>query len=108
MYNLYHHATMNSQFYGWHHLPVIQVLVDGKTTYEDVKDMLLNVYYSTDHIEDLNTEEYIKAVEVLFKDVKLDEVFDDRLDVVEEAEDWDDYDCYAFFVLETDEVEEDE
>ena len=109
-YTLGHVGTMNSQYFGGNHNPVVQVMVDGTTTYAELKDRLLSICEATDHIEELDVPAYVKAVELMFNLVApedMENLFDSRLDVPYDEE-WDDYDCYAYFVLETNEVNEDE
>lgn len=111
-YNVYHVGTMNSQYFSGNHNPVVQVMVDGRTTYQEVKDELLSIYTATGHIEELDIPAYIKAVELMFQSVlphEMGNVFNASLDYFpEEDGNWDDYDCYAYFVVETVEEEEDE
>ena len=109
-YNMYHVGTMNSQYFAGNSNPVIQILVDGTTTYGELKDRLLSIYDATDHIQDLDVPAYVKQVEMLFSNIeedKMDTLFNPSLDIPYDEE-WDDYDCYAFFALETVEEEEDE
>ncbi len=99
-YNVSHIDTCNSQYFGGHHLPVVQVLVDENTTFQDIKNSLLDIYYSTDHIEDLDVEAYKAAVEELFAnftnlDYSPDFVYE--IGSMDEDEEWD---CYMYFVVE--------
>lgn len=45
-----------------HHEPVISVMINNKTTYSQVFNDLLDLYWSVDHIEDLDIEKYREAV----------------------------------------------
>jgi len=107
-YNVYHVDTCNSQYFTGNHNPVVQIMVDGSTTYEELKDGLLSIYEATDHIEDLDVPAYVKAVELMFQSVlphEMENTFNAGLDIPYDEE-WDDYDCYAYFVVETVEEEE--
>ncbi len=39
-YNIAHIDTCNSQYFGGHNLPVVQVLVDENTPFKDIKEAL--------------------------------------------------------------------
>lgn len=100
MYTLSHIDTCNSQYFSGHHLPVIQVLVDENTTYQDIKLAMLDTYSSIDHIEDIDTDKYVEAVHDLFSNfTSLDYVPDTLYEVgsMEEEEEWD---LYMYFVVE--------
>jgi hypothetical protein len=106
-YKIYHVGTMNSQYFGGNHNPVVQALVTGSTTYEELKEELLSSY-NIDHIEELDTPAYIKAVELMFQSIlphEMENTFNASLEIPYDEE-WDDYDCYAYFVVETVEEEE--
>lgn len=108
-YNLTCMAICNSQYFGGHHLPVVQVLVDEDTTYKDIKDSLLDIYTSTDHIEDLDVEAYKAAVEELFVNFTTLDYVPDSLYYIgsmDDAENNEEWDCYMYFIVE--EVEEEE
>lgn len=115
-YELQYIETCNSSY---HHYSSrqkeLQVYVDGLTTIGQVKDALLNDYYVTDHIEDLDVEGFKSAVEWYFYNVKrtyqskqkeplLDEEFEKivwmpRLGVPETEKEVDDWEVYTFFAL---------
>lgn len=99
-YNISHIDTCNSQYFGGHHLPVVQVLVDENTTYQDIKDSLLNVYLSVDHIETIDIEAYKVAVEDLFANFTTLNYVPDTLYEIGSMDDDEDWDCYMYFVVE--------
>jgi hypothetical protein len=100
-YHLSNVAICNSQYFGGHHLPVVQVLVDENTTYQQVKDSLLDVYSSTDHIEDIDTEAYVQAVEGLFSNFETLDYVPDSFYDIGSFEDNEEHDVYMYFVVET-------
>lgn len=108
MYSLHHIDTCTSDYFSGHHLPVIQVLVDEETTYQNIKDSLLDIYTSTDHIEDLNVEEYKEAVEELFTNFTSLNYVPDTLYNVGTFEEREENDLYMYFVLETIEEEDED
>lgn len=100
MYTLSHIDTCRADYFSGHHLPVVQVLVDENTTYQDIKLALLDTYSSIDHIEDIDTDKYVEAVHDLFSNfTSLDYVPDTLYEVgsMEEQEEWD---LYMYFVVE--------
>ncbi|MFA6201274.1 MAG: hypothetical protein WC679_12810 [Bacteroidales bacterium] len=104
-YDLTNIDLCNSQYFRGHHLPVVQVLVDENTTYKDVKLALLDTYSSIDHLEDIDTEAYVEAVNAFFENfTSLDYVPDSFCDIGS-AEENEEHDVYMYFVIET--VEED-
>lgn len=106
MYTLSHIDTCRADYFSGHHLPVVQVLVDENTTYQDIKLALLDTYTSIDHIEDIDTDKYVEAVHDLFSNfTSLDYVPDTLYEVgsMEEQEEWD---LYMYFVVEGVEDEE--
>lgn len=106
MYTLSHIDTCRADYFSGHHLPVVQVLVDENTTYQDIKLALLDTYNSIDHIEDIDTDKYVEAVHDLFSNfTSLDYVPDSFYEVgsMEEQEEWD---LYMYFVVEGVEDEE--
>lgn len=107
-YFLHHLDTCTGDYFRGYHNDVVQVIVDGSTTYADIKDMLLDVSWSTEHIEDLDDDAYKLAVEVMFGGVKdMTDVFDKSIEVCPEDEDlWEH--CYIFFGLDTEEEDEDD
>lgn len=118
-YSLSHIDTCSSDYFSGHHLPVAQVLVDENSTYQNIKDGLLS-YYATEHIEDLDTEAYERAVNELFEEVA--SVYAESLNEfkvylkekpfpvttvplilkgVGSMEEQDEWDLYMFFTVET-------
>ena len=94
----------NSQYFRGHHLPVVQVMVDGNTTYQELMVELLN-WQNTDHIQDLDWDAYQDAIDELFGAIKADpsnKVFPD-MEVPTTEEEMEEWDCYAFFVVEMEE-----
>jgi len=114
-YTLNYVDTCNSQYFGGHHLPVVQVLVDGNSTYKDVKNNLLE-YQTYEHLfedqrfvtdtdlDGFDGDIYKTAVIKTFSACKLEPLWEVGLDIPTEDEE-DAYDCYAFFTVR---VEEDE
>lgn len=105
-YNLVNVDICNSQYFGGHHLPVVQVLVDENTTYQQIKNALLDVYSSTDHIEDIDIEAYVQAVEDLFSNFTTLDYVPDGFYGIGSFEDDEEHDVYMYFVVETIEGEE--
>lgn len=100
MYTLSHITTCTSQYFSGHHLPVIQVLVDENTTYQDIKLALLDTYSSVDHIEDIDTDKYVQAVHDLFSNFSSLNYVPDTLYEVGSMEDEEEWDLYMYFVVE--------
>lgn len=103
---LQYYETCNSQYHRGHHMPVVQVMVDGETTVGAVREALLdNFAYA--HLEesllksDGHYEAYREAVDECFADIItdgfIDNLWDRSLGVPEE--DQEDWDCYSYFVL---------
>ena len=99
-YRLSHVATCTSGYFSGSHLPVVQVLVDEVSTYQEVKDSLLN-WQAHDHIEDLDVEAYTEAVMELFSNFTDLYHIPDVLANLGSAEDEEGWDLYMFFTLET-------
>lgn len=100
MYTLSHIDTCRSDYFSGHHLPVVQVLVDENTTYQDIKLALLDTYSSIDHIEDIDTDKYVEAVHNLFagfKSLDFTPVYLENIGNMEEEEEWD---LCMYFVVE--------
>jgi hypothetical protein len=68
-YELNHIDTCTSDYFGGHHLEVVQIAVLSNTTYSDIKNMLKDFYYAVDHIEDIDLEVYAEAVDTLFEGI---------------------------------------
>ena len=97
----------NSQYFRGHHKLCFQLMVCGNTTYQELMVDMLN-WQNTDHIEDLDWDAFQTAVDDFFSVVKCDmseKVFDflDTPTTDEEAEEWD---CYAYFTIDTGEDDE--
>ena len=107
-YTISHVATCCTDYWRGHHLPNFSITVTGGSTYKDIKDAMLD-WQTTDHLdrelfrdsEDYNN--FRDAVEELFIRIDLDKVFDARLDTPQTEEEWDYWDCCAFFVVEMEE-----
>lgn len=104
-YELNHIDTCCSDYFGGHHLPVVQVMVDKNTTYQDIKLSLLDTYYSIDHLEDIDSDKYVEAVHELFANFNSLSYVPDTLYNVGSIEDCDEWDLYMYFTIST--VEED-
>lgn len=110
-YNISHIATCNSQYFGGHHLPVVQVLVDENTTYSEIKKTL-RCWSSIDHlfederfvsnvyIDGFDADVYREAVEELFKNFTTLDYVSEVLYGVGSMEDSEDWDLYMYFVIE--------
>ena len=107
MYTLSHIDTCCSDYFRGHHLPVVQVLVDENTTYQNIKVDLLNTYQTIDHLEDIDTDRYIEAVHDLFSNFTSLYYIPDILYEVGSMKDSEEWDLYMYFVIETVENEDD-
>lgn len=97
MYKLYYIETSMPSYFRGHHLPVIQIMIDGSTTYEDVKKELLS-WEAYEHIDaDVNDTMYKEAVEELFYGVALSKVIDDSISYDDDG--YEEY-VYMFFTLD--------
>ena len=110
MYILHHIDTCLPDYFCGNHNPVIQIAVYPDSTYQTIKDDLLDIYQATDHIEDLDVDAYKIAVNEAFQGV-------DDMNATPKAclwiesyneDDNSDYceSVYMFFALETIEDEE--
>ena len=101
-YLLSHVATCTSDYFCGYgsDREVVQVLVDEVSTYQEVKDSLLN-WQAHDHIEDLDVEAYTEAVMELFSNFTDLYHIPDVLANLGSAEDEEGWDLYMFFTLET-------
>lgn len=114
-YTISHVATCYPDYFRGHHLPTFNLYADGNTTYQDLKDGMLD-WQNTDHLtyEVFKTQEdwdlYQDAVELLFQDAEqegtMQDIFDPRLDIPVTEEDQEEYSCYAWFVIDTEGDEE--
>lgn len=104
MYTLSHIDTCCSDYFRGHHLPVVQVLVDENTTYQNIKIQLLDTGYVLGHLEEIDEAKYVDAVHDLFSNFTSLSYVPDTLYDVGNMEDHDEWDLYMYFVIE--EVEE--
>jgi hypothetical protein len=107
MYTLSHIDTCSCDYFRGHHLPVVQVLVDENTTYQNIKVDLLDTYQTIDHLEDIDTDKYVEAVHDLFSNFTSLDYVPDTLYGVGSMEDSEEWDLYMYFVIETVENEDD-
>ena len=101
--NLLYVDTCLSDYFGGHHLPIVQVPVTSTTTYQQLQDMLLCTYMCIDHLDDVDEEEYKNAVYKYFETEVNDlnsipAILGNIEDVPEEDQDSVEG-CYAYFVL---------
>lgn len=113
-YTISHVDTCCSDYFGGHHLPNFSIMVTGESTYAYLKEVMLD-WQTTDHLdyelfrdsEDYNN--FRDAIEELFQDSEdmgtMQDTFDPRIDTPQTEEEWEYWDCCAFFVVE---MEEDE
>jgi len=97
--NIYYLSTSLPDYFGGHHNPVIQIMVTNKTTYKEIKESMLDCT-TTEHLEDLDFENYKVAVEVLFNGIDMDKI-PPACEYIEpiDTDDYDFYDSvYMFFV----------
>ncbi len=107
IYEISHTDTCKSSYFTGHIKPWFSILVHNKTTYKDLKEQMLE-YQTTEHLENLDIDEFKLGVKALFDGLDLTTVFDPSLDDYDDLDD--DYDCYAYFTVTRieDEGEEDE
>ena len=114
-YIINHVDTCTSDYFSGHHLPVVQVLVGGTTTYSDIKESLLD-YQTFEHIYedykmqgDFNLDTYTTSIENMFDNFTTLDYVPDSLYGLEDF-DSEDYNamnpCYMFFSIELDLSEE--
>ncbi len=116
MYKLLFHTTSTPDYYCGSSYPTIQVDVDGNSTYGSVKASLLSsLHYMEalatntqmlDLIEnDFDENEYVKAVNEAFNNVKdLEQLWDNLLEVPNDDDYYDDVQpVYSYFILEVNE-----
>ena len=92
-------------YFGGHSLPVVQIPVHKDMTFREVKESLLDIEMSIGHLEEIDEDEYISAVHVLFEYVHLDDIVKATRDIEEEQYEY----CgsvYMFFVLEENDGED--
>ena len=100
-YELNYLCTCTTDYFQGSSKPVVQVLVDENTTFQDIESKLLD-YIATCHLEDLDTEAYEKAVSTYFEGVSFPATTIPRqLKGVGSMEECDEWDLYMYFVIET-------
>lgn len=114
-YIINHLETSTMDYFSGSSLPVVQVLVGGTTTYQDIKDSLLS-YHNYDHLftdyrmnDGFDAEVYEQSVEDMFSNFATLDYVPDSLYGVEDfdSEDYDEMNpCYMFFTVEVDLSEE--
>lgn len=100
-YELIHMDTCLPDYWGGHHLPTVQILVDSTTTYQEVLDSLQD-WSCYDHIEGVRDDMFIQAVEHMFSTVPkgdMGKTFAPGLDPDREEDYEDTPSVYAFFTL---------
>ena len=110
MYTISHIDTCNSEYFSCHCLPTIQVMVDCNTTYQNIKDSLLD--YQTYHylLEDqrfvteesadgFNVDNYKEGVEQMFLNIADMQAIPDDLQYCESMENREEYNCYRYFEI---------
>ena len=104
-----HVDTCNSEYFIGHHLPNFSIMVDGTSTYQQIKDEMLDPQ-TTDHLDDElfyfsgSDRAFDEAVDELFSEVEdMEAIAFPSLEVVDydslEAE-MGEYDVRAFFTVE--------
>jgi hypothetical protein len=104
-YDIDHLDTCHSDYFQGSGLPVVQVMVDENTTYQDIKLELLNDY-NTWHLEELDWDKYVEAVHELFANFTTLTYVPDTLYEVGNMEDYGEWDLYMYFTITTIEGEE--
>ena len=103
-----HAATCYPDYFGGHQYSFC-LYADGNTTYQDLKEGMLD-WQNTDHLNynlfktDYEWGLYQDAVELLFHDAEeagtMNDIFDPRLDIPVTEEEQEEYSCYAWFIIE--------
>ena len=104
-YDLNHIDTCHADYFQGSSLPVVRVMVDENTTYQDIELELLTDY-NTWHIEELDWDKYVEAVHELFSNFTTLTYVPDSLYDVGNMEDFDQWDLYMYFTIATLEDEE--
>jgi hypothetical protein len=100
-YQLNYLCTCTTDYFQGSSKPVVQVLVDENSTYQDIKSNLLE-YIATCHLEDLDIEAYELAVNDLFKNFTfLATRVPEQLINIGSMEEQDEWNLYMYFTLET-------
>jgi len=103
------HATTCCSDYFMHHLPNFSVMVTGESTYAHIKEIMLE-WQTTDHLDGelfRDSDDYNNfrdAVEELFHDSAMQDMFDESINTPRTEEEWSYHSCYAFFVVEMEEL----
>ena len=110
---LIYQDTCLPDYFGGHRLPVVQVTVTATTTYRELKE-LLSCTTAIEHLEDIDHDQYLKAVHDLFADIKhrlkdrepmssVPKMFEGIEELVEDEEEYQDSclgSVYCYFTLE--------
>lgn len=119
-YQLNYLCTCTTDYFQGSSKPVVQVLVDENSTFQDIQSNLLE-HIATCHLEDLDTEAYERAVNCYFKEAServatyyftaveitdrtrfmLQSLVPEQLKGVGSMEEQDEWDLYMYFTLET-------
>lgn len=88
-YSLCQLDVCTSDYFGGYHGSTLQVAIDGNSTYQSIKDDCLDIYWATDHIEDMDVEAYKEAVEECFKNVPdMSAIFNASIEICPENEEY--------------------
>lgn len=100
-YQLNYLCTCTTDYFQGSSKPVVQVLVDENSTFQDIQSNLLE-YIATCHLEDLDTEAYEKALNDYFDNIPFMATrIPEQLKGVGSMEEHDEWDLYMYFTLET-------
>ena len=98
--------TCVSDYFNGHHLPVVQIPVVSTSTYGEVREELLDINSSIDHLEGLDEEDYRNAVSCMFDGIDMDQIVHSSVGIEDLPSD-DTYDpsdgVYMFFVIDREE-----
>jgi hypothetical protein len=107
-YQLNYLCTCTTDYFQGSSKPIVQVLVDENSTFQDIKANLLE-YIATCHLEDLDAEAYERAVNEFFiaienkykSKLRIQPPIPEVLESVGSMEEQDEWDLYMYFTLET-------
>jgi len=99
-YTLSHIDTCCLDYFRGSDLPVASILVDENTTYGDIKEALLNINYSIDHIDNIDVDAYVHAVHELFSSITSLDRVPETLRNVGDMCDSMEWDLYMYFSIE--------
>jgi hypothetical protein len=100
-YQLNYFCTCTTDYFQGSSKPVVQVLVDENSTFQDIQSNLLE-YIATCHLEDLDVEAYEKAVNAYFDNIPFMATrIPEQLKGVGSMEEQDEWDLYMYFTVET-------